>query len=86
VLADKGYDSDAVIALIEEKAATAVIPPRSSRKTPRTIDRHIYRDRCLVECLFQKLKRNRRIAMRFEKLAMHFLSMVLLGRILIWAR
>jgi transposase len=86
VIADKGYDSDAVVALIETRGAVPVIPSRSNRKRSRDRDRHVYRERFLVECLFQKLKRNRRIAMRFEKLAVHFLAMVLLGCILIWAR
>jgi len=86
VIADKAYDSNAVIELIEERGAIAVIPSRSNRSTKRPIDTHIYRERHLVENLFQRLKRNRRIAMRFEKLALHFLGMVLLGCILLWSK
>jgi transposase len=40
----------------------------------------------LNECFFQKLKRNRRISMRFEKLEAHFLAMVTLAAALLLAR
>jgi len=42
--------------------------------------------RCLVEHFFQKIKRHRRIAMRFEKLARNFLAFVHLAAILVWLR
>lgn len=35
VVADKGYDSDAFVATVEQQGAQAVIPPRRNRKTPR---------------------------------------------------
>jgi transposase len=84
VIADKGYDSNAVIAFTEARGCNAVIPPRANRIEPRAYDKHLYKERCLVECFFQKIKRNRRIAMRFEKLAVHFLAMLHLACILIW--
>ena len=34
LLADKGYDSDAIRADLEERGVQPVIPPRSHRKTP----------------------------------------------------
>jgi transposase len=37
-----------------------------------------------VENFFQRIKRNRRIAMRFEKLAANFLAMVHLAAIVVW--
>jgi transposase len=86
VVADKGYDSDALIAAVQGRGCVAVIPPRTCRTGPtRAYDRHLYKERFLVECLFQKLKRNRRISMRFEKLAAHFLGMVMLAAVLLWA-
>jgi transposase len=45
------------MAVINGNGATAVIPPRSNRKTPRDYDKDIYKERNLVERLFQKLKR-----------------------------
>jgi transposase len=86
VLADKAYDSDALLALVQARGCTAVIPPRDCRAGRRRgYDQHLYKERCLVECFFQKIKRNRRIAMRFEKLALHFLGMLMIASALIWA-
>ena len=86
VVADKGYDSDSLIAAIEARGCVAIIPPRTCRiGRQRSYDKHVYKERCLVECFFQKIKRNRRISMRFEKLAAHFLGMVTLAAVLLWA-
>lgn len=84
VLGDKGYDSSALIDAIQARGCTAVIPSRSCCTVKRQIDLHVYKERFLVECFFQKIKRHRRISMRFEKLAAHFLAMVSLAAILIW--
>lgn len=86
VVADKGYDSDALIAAVEARGCVAVIPARTCRSgRRRSYDRHVYKERFLVECFFQKIKRNRRISMRFEKLAAHFLGMVTIAAVLLWA-
>ena len=53
VLADKGYDSQAIIDYIEASGAKAVIPPRKNRKDQRDYDKHIYRVRHFGrECIF----------------------------------
>lgn len=83
IIADKGYDSKAVVSLIESQGCVAVIPARKC-STPRPIDWNLYKERALVEGFFQKIKRNRRIAMRFEKLAAHFLAMVTIAALLVW--
>ena len=51
-----------------------VIPPRSNRKEPADYDRHRYRERHLVECFINKIKRYRRIFSRFEKLDTRYLG------------
>lgn len=84
VVADKGYDSDAFVATVEAQGAQAVIPPRSNRRTLRSFDRHLYRDRNLIERFFSRLKQFRRIATRYDKLASAFLSFVHLACALIW--
>ena len=38
VVADKGYDSDALREYIAQRGATAVIPPKSNRKTEYSYD------------------------------------------------
>jgi transposase len=84
VIADKGYDANSVIDLIEAQGSRAVIPPRRHRKVQRAYDRDVYKHRYLVEHMFQKIKRCRRVATRFEKLAATFLGMVLMACILVW--
>lgn len=86
VLADKGYDADAFVAQVQAQGATAVIPPRSNRKEPRDYDKHLYRERHLVECFINKLKHFRRVFSRFDKLAKNYLSFVYFASALIWLR
>jgi len=84
IVGDKGYDADALIALINAAGATAVIPPRRNRIEQRDYDRHQYKDRNLVERFFSRLKQFRRIATRYEKLARNFTSMLNLVCAYIW--
>jgi transposase len=84
VLADKGYDSDALVASLEARGITAVIPPKANRKEPRETDFALYRERHLVERFFGKLKQYRGIATRFDKLANTFIAGVQLVCVLIW--
>jgi transposase len=84
VVADKGYDSDALVAAITEQGSQAVIPPRSNRLTPRWFDRHIYKSRNLIERFFGRIKQFRRIATRYDKLASSFLPFVHLACTIVW--
>ncbi len=84
VIADKGYDSDALIDLIEAAGAEAIIPPRSNRNTQRTVDWHRYKARNLVERFFNRLKQFRRIATRYDKLAKRFNAFLHLACAYIW--
>ena len=84
IVADKGYDSDAFVATVTVQGSQAVIPPRSNRLIPRTFDRHIYRDRNLIERFFARIKQFRRIATRYDKLAQSFLSFVHLACTIVW--
>ena len=78
IVADKGYDSDAFVETITAQGSQAVIPPRSNRLNPRAFDRHIYKDRNLIERFFCRIKQFRRIATRYEKLAERFTSFICL--------
>ena len=84
MVGDKGYDADALIALIHVLGAKAVIPPRGNRLEQRDYDRHVYKARNLVERFFARLKQFRRIATRYEKLARNFTSMLNLACAYIW--
>lgn len=86
VLADKGYDSDAFVSAVNGSGATPVIPPKSNRKTPREYDKAIYKERNLVERFFQKLKEYRRVATRYERLAVNYMTMLSLVSIVIWLK
>jgi transposase len=86
VIADKGYDSDAFIALIEQMEAIPVIPARKNRKEPRFYDPHLYKERHLVECCINKLKWYRRIFSRYDKLTSRFMSFLSFVAALIWLR
>ncbi len=74
VLADKGYDSDELVTTSTAHRAQAVLPPRSNRTVQREYDRHLYRERHLVECFINKIKHYRRVFSRFDKLAKNYLS------------
>ena len=84
IVADKGYDSDAFVETIRAQGSQAVIPPRSNRLNPRAFDRHIYKDRNLIERFFCRIKQFRRIATRYDKLAKSFLSFVHLACAFVW--
>ena len=84
VLADKGYDSDALVATLDERGIVTVIPSKANRKVPRKTDFALYRERNLVERFFGKIKQYRGIATRYDKLAETFLAGVLLVCVLIW--
>lgn len=86
VMADKGYDSDAVLALIEAMVAEAVIPPKANRIEQRVYDKEFYKERHLVECFFNKLKQFRRVFSRFDQTARNFLAFVQFASIMLWLR
>jgi transposase len=83
-IADKGYDSNAVVAAVEAKEMRVVIPSKAGRAGRRKIDLHTYKERHLVENFFCRLKHYRRAATRFDKTAQNFLGFVLLAAIRIW--
>ena len=85
LLADKGYDSDALVEQAEAVGMKAVIPPRRNRKQPRDYDKALYRLRRLVENAFLHLKRWRGIATRYAKNTASFLAAVQIRCIALWA-
>ena len=87
VLADRGYDSKKFVDYIKQQMESVpVIPSRKRNKEQREYDKHLFKERHLVECFFNKLKRYRRIATRYDKLVSTYLAMVLIGCCLIWLR
>ena len=85
LLADKGYDSDTIVRQVEAQGMKAQIPPRKNRKEQRDYDKHLYRQRHLVENAFLHLKRWRGIATRYAKNLSSFLAAVHIRCIALWA-
>ncbi len=83
VIADKAYSAKALVAALESRGCKVVIPANPTHPY-REYDAHIYQDRHLVENFFQRIKRNRRLAIRYEKLARNFMAFVLIASILVW--
>jgi transposase len=79
LIADRGYDSNAIRAAIQAQGAEVVIPATRSRKAPIPYDRDAYRTRNLVERLWCRLKDWRRIATRYDKLATNYMAGVFLA-------
>jgi transposase len=79
VLADKGYDADAIRAALDAKGIAVVIPAKRNRKVQPAIDGNIYALRNRVERCFSKLKHSRRLATRYDKTASSFLGFVLMA-------
>ena len=84
VVADKAYDTNALLELIAASGAKAVIPPRVNRLEQRQWDAHQYKHRNLIERFFCRLKQFRRIATRYDKLMRRFESFVHLSAALCW--
>lgn len=76
LLADKGYDTNAILDYTQEHGITAVIPPKRNRRVQREYDKDLYKLRHLVENAFLYLKRWRGIATRYAKNSASFLAAI----------
>lgn len=85
LLADKGYDSDAIIEQATEQGMKVQIPPKRNRKEQRHYDKELYKLRHLVENAILHLKRWRGIATRYAKCTASFLAAVHIRCIALWA-
>jgi len=86
MLADKGYDSDAIRHDLQDRGAAPAIPTKSNRKVQRSVSKPLYALRSRIECFIGHLKEQRRIATRYDKTASSFLGFVSLGCIRLWIR
>ena len=84
IVADKAYGSAKIRQQIADEGALAVIPPKSNARKPVPHDKNLYAMRNIVERFFCKMKDMRRLATRFKKKAINFLSMVQLFAIRCW--
>ena len=84
LLADKAYDTDAILDVCAQQGTEAVIPAKRNRKCARKHDEYLYRHRHLVENAFLWLKRWRGIATRYAKNTASFLAAVQIRCLAIW--
>jgi transposase len=81
-LADKGYDAE-VLRRYRDRYRMQPVIPLCSRKPrlglPRMFDHPKYRQRNIIEHMFGRLKENRRIVTRFDKLAKSHMAMISLA-------
>jgi len=86
LLADRGYDSDALRKSLERQGAWGNIKPMPGRSNVPSFSSYLYRFRNLVERFFNKLKHFRAVATRYEKHDANYLALVKLAAVRIWLR
>jgi transposase len=78
LIADKAYDADRLRAWLHDKGIEAVIPGRAARAVVDPLNRTAYRRRNIVERMFGRLKNWKRIATRYDRLAVNYLAAIIL--------
>ncbi len=81
LVGDKGYSYRTVRRYLRRRGIGAVIPTRKDQRRNPRFDKATYRRRNIIERVVGWLKENRRLATRYEKLAVNFLAMVKLAMI-----
>jgi transposase len=84
VAGDKGHSASDLRNWLADREIAAVIPFRSDELGDRAYDQEAYRERPVIERTINRLKRFRRVATRYEKLATSYLAMVKIAMILEW--
>ena len=86
LLADKAFDSNAIIADLDQRGAKVIISQHPRRAKPVKIDLEMYKWRHLIENFFGKLKEFKRIAMRADKTDQSFSAIIYLAAAVINSR
>ena len=84
VIADKAYDTHAILDHIEASGAIPIIPQKSRMNRKRAFDREIYKQRNIIERAIGRLKQLRRIATRFDRLPENYLASLYLASLSFW--
>ena len=84
LLADRGYDADWFRNALKERKIAPCIPSRKNRKVAIPHDAKRYRQRHRIENMFGRLKDWRRIAMRYDRCPIVFLSAIALAAIVLF--
>ena len=86
LIADKAFDSNAIIANLNERGAKIMISQHPRRALPLRLDTELYKWRHLIENFFCKLKEFKRIAMRADKTDQSFAAIIHLAAAVINSR
>ena len=86
LIADKAYDTDVIVAELNERGVENVISQHPRRTQPVEIDSDMYTWRHLIENFFGKLKEFKRIAMRADKTDTSFSAMIHIAAAIINSR
>ena len=86
LIADKAFDSDTIIADLNERGAKIVTPHHPRRAKPLPLDTEMYTWRHLIENFFCKLKEFKRIAMRADNTDQSFNAIIHLAAAVINSR
>src|SRR3954453_17014895 len=86
LIADTAFDSNDIIANLDQRGAKVVIAQHPRRAIPLQIDTEMYKWRHLIENFFCKLKEFKRIAMRADKTDQSFEAMIYLAAAVINSR
>ena len=84
MLADKGYDSDAIRDEVRARGGTPEIPTKKNRHIQHIVNRTLYATRNRIERFFNRLKNSRRVATRYDPTASSFLGYAKLATIKQW--
>ena len=84
MLADRGYDTDAIRAEVRARGGSPEIPTKRNRRIQHSVDRLLYATRNRIERFFNRLKNSRRVATRYDHTASSFLGFAMLATIKQW--
>ena len=84
--ADKAFDSNEIVAELNDRGTKVVIAQHPRRTKPLDIDREMYKWRHLIENFFCKLKEFKRIALRADKTDQSFTANIYLAAAVINSR
>jgi transposase len=86
LLADRAFDTNAILKYCDENGIEVVIPPKKNRIEQREYDEYLYKIRHLVENAILKLKGWRGIATRYAKTTSAFFGAVTACCIVQWLK
>ncbi len=84
LVGDKGYTGRRIRSYLRRRGIRLTIPRLSNESGHGPFNREIYRKRNIVERCINRLKQFRRIATRYEKLAVNYGAMITIASILLW--